>query len=108
MSRLGKVRVVRAERREGLIRARLLGVAAATGEILIFLDSHCEVAPGTVINEIYSRHVIGNGYILEIVATPFATQQPFSNITELSVQYSNLILFPANICSARCNHLQPV
>ncbi|KAK6168364.1 hypothetical protein SNE40_020915 [Patella caerulea] len=36
------VRVVRAKKREGLIRTRLLGARAAKGDVVIFLDSHCE------------------------------------------------------------------
>lgn len=42
MVRLPKVRILRTKKREGLIRTRLLGATAAKGEVITFLDSHCE------------------------------------------------------------------
>lgn len=39
---LPKVKIVRVPKRSGLIKARILGAAAATGDVLIFLDAHCE------------------------------------------------------------------
>lgn len=42
-SSLDKVRYLMTERREGLIRARMFGARKATGQVLVFLDSHVEV-----------------------------------------------------------------
>lgn len=42
----GKVRILRATERQGLIRARILGAKKAKAGILTFLDAHCEVMFG--------------------------------------------------------------
>ncbi|XP_033762781.1 polypeptide N-acetylgalactosaminyltransferase 5-like [Pecten maximus] len=48
MSRYEKVQIVRASKREGLIRSRLLGYKHATGTVLVYLDSHIECAKGWI------------------------------------------------------------
>ncbi len=39
-------RLIRSPVRVGLIKARLLGAVRAQGEVLVFLDAHCETTIG--------------------------------------------------------------
>lgn len=43
---VGKVRLIRTKERLGLIRAKIEGAKNATGEVVVFLDSHCEANHG--------------------------------------------------------------
>ncbi|XP_060079294.1 polypeptide N-acetylgalactosaminyltransferase 5-like [Ylistrum balloti] len=48
MRRYDKVKILRARKREGLIRSRLLGYNTASGTVLIYLDSHIECLEGWI------------------------------------------------------------
>ncbi|CAJ0942752.1 unnamed protein product, partial [Mesorhabditis belari] len=48
VSQYPKVKILRMEKREGLIRARLRGAAVAKGKVLTYLDSHCECMEGWI------------------------------------------------------------
>lgn len=46
VARLEGVKLLRSNKRLGAIGARMLGATRATGDVLVFMDSHCECHPG--------------------------------------------------------------
>ncbi|GAA28182.2 polypeptide N-acetylgalactosaminyltransferase [Clonorchis sinensis] len=46
MQQFPVVKIIRTKRREGLIRARMVGTNVSTAEVLTYLDSHIECTPG--------------------------------------------------------------
>lgn len=58
-----KVKLLRTPERAGLIRARLFGARQAVGEVLVFLDSHCETNAGWL-EPLLTRIKISNSTIV--------------------------------------------
>ena len=48
-----KLKLIRVRKHAGLIQARMTGANAASGEVIVFLDSHCEATKGDIYIYIY-------------------------------------------------------
>ena len=48
IKKYNKIHLIRSKKRVGLTQARLIGADNAVGDVLIFLDSHCEATNGWI------------------------------------------------------------
>ena len=85
----GIVKVVRAKKREGLIRARLLGFQVATGPTVTYLDSHCEVCHLLLISLLPSS-LINTHFLF------FSLSPPLCSLT---------LTLAFHLTASICNHL---
>ena len=46
VSNMEKIRVIRLEKNEGLMRARQTGINVASADVIVIMDAHMEVAEG--------------------------------------------------------------
>jgi polypeptide N-acetylgalactosaminyltransferase len=64
-------RVLRLRTREGLVSARLLGARAATGDVLTFLDAHCECTIGwlePLLKRVKENHKVAVCPVIDIIS----------------------------------------
>ncbi|XP_062904164.1 polypeptide N-acetylgalactosaminyltransferase 6-like [Mobula hypostoma] len=80
MENLPLVKVLRNSARKGLVSARLLGSSVATGEVLAFLDSHCECFEGwlepLLARIVKLEHVVVSPQVTPIDRRTFEVEKP--------------------------------
>ncbi|CAI5445490.1 unnamed protein product [Caenorhabditis angaria] len=81
----GLVKLVRKNVRHGLIRAKLAGAREATGEVIVFLDSHCETNHGWLEPLVQRIHDKRNAIICPTIDMISAETMAYSGSWSLAV-----------------------
>lgn len=79
-----ETRVLRTEKRSGLIRARLLGAKHVHGQVITFLDAHCECADGWL-EPLLARIVLNRYLYIHFCTLPYSYMFDFCLIVRKTV-----------------------
>ncbi|VDI44907.1 polypeptide N-acetylgalactosaminyltransferase [Mytilus galloprovincialis] len=84
MATLKKVKVLHTKKREGLVRARLLGYSITTGDTLTFLDSHVECFPGwlePLLDRVHTDPTVAVAPLIPIISSDsFSSQKSVASL----------------------------
>ncbi|EDQ89771.1 uncharacterized protein MONBRDRAFT_32151 [Monosiga brevicollis MX1] len=83
-----KARLMRLPERSGLIRAKIAGARQARGEVILFLDSHCEVNPGWLQPMLHRLREEPNAIVcpvIDIIKSDDFSYVPVSATTQIGV-----------------------
>ena len=87
LAKINKVRVLRNDQREGLMRSRVRGANAAKSSILTFLDSHCECNQNWLVSQrIFLINVVPSCKVTSFLTTFFGLY--FSHLYTLHITIS--------------------
>ena len=64
----GNVKIVRTPKHFGLINARLAGAEAATGDVIMFLDVHCEMSNGWLVSRHQTFTLLSGNFTLKYLS----------------------------------------
>lgn len=94
-TRLSKydVKLVRLKHRMGLIRARLQGARIATGNVMVFLDAHCEANEGWLEPLLARIEQERTAVLVPIIDVIEANTLAYATNGELSLSYYYYNLF---------------
>ena len=93
LAKINKVRVLRNDQREGLMRSRVRGANAAKSSILTFLDSHCECNQNWLVSQrIFLINVVPSCKETSFLTTFFGLYFSHLHTLQIAISISQRII----------------